>query len=217
MDNHVGRLQSLFPKHQFDVIVGSLLGDGRLECRSRGIRHAKTARFRVHHGEKQSSYVLWKYSILENLVMTPPRSITRFDRKRDVYETSEYFHTKSTEELGIIHDWFYSQEGVKRLPFNLDQVLTPHIMAVWYMDDGNRTTSRVTLNTHSFGYYEQERVIEIFRNLFGLNCTLVKDRNQFKISIKASSVLDFLDIISPFVIKSMAYKIVYPRNDLLNV
>lgn len=48
MDDSVGRLQSLFPPEQFEVLVGSLLGDARLECRSRGIRNAKTARFRVH-------------------------------------------------------------------------------------------------------------------------------------------------------------------------
>ena len=57
MDNIVGRLQSTFPSHQLDVIIGSLLGDARLECRSKGIRVGLTARFRVHHGEKQKEYV----------------------------------------------------------------------------------------------------------------------------------------------------------------
>ena len=34
LGNIVGRLQSAFPSHQLDVIIGSLLGDARLECRS---------------------------------------------------------------------------------------------------------------------------------------------------------------------------------------
>ena len=34
MDNIVGRLQSIFPYDQLQLIIGSLLGDARLECRS---------------------------------------------------------------------------------------------------------------------------------------------------------------------------------------
>lgn len=65
----MGRLQSLFPTHQFDVIIGSLLGDARLECRSIGLRSPVTARLRVHHGEKQKDYVFWKYEVLKSLVI----------------------------------------------------------------------------------------------------------------------------------------------------
>ena len=53
MDNTVGRLQSLFPPHQFDVMIGSLLGDARLECRSKGLRYPISARLRIHQSEKQ--------------------------------------------------------------------------------------------------------------------------------------------------------------------
>ncbi|OGI91787.1 hypothetical protein A2933_02295 [Candidatus Nomurabacteria bacterium RIFCSPLOWO2_01_FULL_46_18] len=66
MDDIVGRLQSKFSSHQIDVIIGSLLGDARLECRSKGIRASYTARFRVHHGEKQKDYVIWKYQMLKD-------------------------------------------------------------------------------------------------------------------------------------------------------
>lgn len=55
MDNTVGRLQSLFPPHQFDVIIGSLLGDARLECRSIGKRRPITARLRIHQSDKQKN------------------------------------------------------------------------------------------------------------------------------------------------------------------
>ena len=72
MDDTVGRLQSLFPSHQFDVIIGSLLGDARLECRSVGLRNPITARLRVHHGEKQKEYVFWKYEVLKDLVLKEP-------------------------------------------------------------------------------------------------------------------------------------------------
>jgi hypothetical protein len=109
MDNIVGRLQSLFPPHQLDVLIGSLLGDGRLECRSAGLRQPKTARFRAHHGYKQSKYVAWKYDVLRDVTSAPTRRITRYDKKRNVFETSYYFHTKSIQNLGFLHDYFYCE------------------------------------------------------------------------------------------------------------
>ncbi|OGZ10694.1 MAG: hypothetical protein A3D65_05590 [Candidatus Lloydbacteria bacterium RIFCSPHIGHO2_02_FULL_50_13] len=213
MDNSVGRLRLLFPAHQFDVLIGSLLGDARLECRSLGIRDAKTARFRVHHGEKQAEYVQWKYDMLKNFVSAPPRAITRLDRKRNIFETSWYFHTKSTKKLGMLHDWFYTNNGVKQLPQQLEEVLSPRMLAVWYMDDGSYTGASCTLNTHALRNDEQHRVMEMFMDSFGIMCTLVKDRRQHKIRIGARGIQRFLDIVAPHVIPSMTYKIAYPRND----
>ena len=40
----MGRLKSLIPSDQFQLIIGSLMGDARLECRSKSIRAKHTAR-----------------------------------------------------------------------------------------------------------------------------------------------------------------------------
>ena len=72
MGNSVGRLQSCFPQEKLDVIVGTLLGDGRIEQRSKGIRKF-SARLRIHPSEAQKEYVLWKYEILKDFVDSPPR------------------------------------------------------------------------------------------------------------------------------------------------
>ena len=47
MDNIVGRLQSELSPLQVEVIIGSVLGDARLECRSTGVRYPTSARVRV--------------------------------------------------------------------------------------------------------------------------------------------------------------------------
>jgi len=213
MDNSVGRLQSLFSSYQFDVIVGSLLGDGRLECRSKGIRHQKTARFRAHHGKKQKKYVDWKYEILKNIVSAIPREITCYNKKRDIYEISYYFNTRSTVKLGKIYEWFYKY-GKKEIPKNLKQIITPRILAVWYMDDGSFIGSGCTLNTHSFSVNEQHHLSNILRDVFDIKASLVKDRDRFKLSLNKFNFSKFARIIEPYIIKSMSYKIVYPRNDL---
>lgn len=213
MDNTVGRLRSLFPSRQFDVIVGSLLGDARLECRSKGIRVPITARFRVHHGFKQKEYVFWKYKVLKDLVMKEPREISWTNPKRGLYEVSWYFHTRSFEELGLLYHYFY-KDSVKQLPETIFEILNLQMIAVWFMDDGSNNGTTATLNTHSFSRRDQLKIIDFFRTRFDINTSIVKDRDKWKIHFGTSDFPKLIALIKPYIIPSMFYKIVYPRNDL---
>ena len=208
----MGRLQSVFSSHQIDVLIGSLLGDARLECRSAGVHTPVTARFRVHHGVKQKEYVFWKYEVLKNFVSKQPREISWTNPKRNLYEVFCYFHTRSVKELGILHQYFYHQK-IKILPEDIFEILTPCMIAVWFMDDGSHNGGSLTLNTHSFSIEDQERVVEYFRIKFKINAKIVKDRTKWKIAIGQYDMLSFLSIIEPYIIPSMIYKIGNPRND----
>lgn len=214
MDNIVGRLQSIFSPHQIDVIIGSLLGDARLECRSIGIRHPITARLRIHQSDKQKEYVFWKYSILQDFVSEAPRKIMVWhDSKRNRDHYSWYFHTKSLEELGLLHKYFY-QNGVKIFQEDISKIITPRMLAIWFMDDGANTVQSFTLNTHCFSKEEQGCIVKLLKNRFSISATIVKDRMKLKIGIGRKEYKKFVHIIEPFIIPSMTYKIVNPRNDL---
>ncbi len=213
MDNIVGRLQSAFPSHQLDVIIGSLLGDARLECRSKGIRARYTARFRVHHGDKQKEYVWWKYKILKDLVSCEPREISCINKKRNLNEVSWYFHTKSLKNFGIIHEIFYKNK-VKKFPTEILPIFSDQMLAVWYMDDGSNNHGNVTLSTHSFSLEDQKIIVDFLEKKYQMHPTIVKDRNQWKISIGRYDYNHFLSIVTPFIPKAMSYKIDNPRIDL---
>ena len=209
----MGRLQSAFPSHQLDVIIGSLLGDARLECRSKGIRAKYTARFRVHHGNKQKEYVWWKYEILKDLVSREPREISWKNPKRNLQEVSWYFHTRSLINFGIIHEIFY-KNGVKKFPTQILPIFSDQMLAVWYMDDGSNNHGSVSLNTHSFSLEDQKIILDFLKGKYRINPTIVKDRNQWKIAIGRNDYNRFLSIVSPFIPKAMTYKIDNPRIDL---
>ena len=215
MDDIVGRLQSAFPSHQLDVIIGSLLGDARLECRSKGIRAGYTARFRVHHGEKQKKYVLWKYKLLKDLVSREPQEIRWRNEKRNLNEVSWFFHTKTLRSFGIIHEVFY-KNGKKVFPREILPIFTDAMLAVWFMDDGSNNGSSLTLNTHSFSIEDQNIVIDFLKERYSINPKLVKDRHRWKIAIGSFDYQRFIDVITPYVPIVMAYKIDNPRIDLFS-
>src|SRR3989344_6330854 len=194
MDNIVGRLQSLFPSHQFDVIIGSLLGDARLECRSVGLRNPITARLRVHHGEKQKEYVFWKYELLKNLVMRIPQESAWDNPKRNLHEVSWYFHTKSLREFGVLHRYLY-RDGAKILSKDILDALTPRMIAIWFMDDGSNTQESFTLNTHSFSGEEQMSIVNFFSDRYAIVPTIVKDRTKYKLRIGKNDYKKFIDIV----------------------
>ncbi|MBI2640154.1 MAG: hypothetical protein HYW90_04705 [Candidatus Sungbacteria bacterium] len=215
MDHTVGRLQSLFPSHQVDVIIGSLLGDARLECRSVGKRYPISARLRIHQSEKQKEYVFWKYAQLENLVLKEPRRIKVWhDAKRNKDHYSWYFHTKTLKELGALYHYFY-KDAVKIFPQDLFDYLIPRAIAIWFMDDGSNTKASYTISTHNFLLQDQERIVEFLARRFKISATIIKDRARFKIRIGRHEYQKFNNIIEPFIIPSMTHKICNPRNDLI--
>lgn len=215
MDNNVGRLQSLFPPNQLDVIIGSLLGDGRLECRSKGIRvFPITARLRIHHGKRQKEYVFWKYQILKSFVSKGPRKImVWYDKKRNKKHYSWYFHTRTSEGFGLLYQYFY-RNGKKILPKSVFKLITLKTPTIWFMDDGSNTKKSFTLNTHCFSQKEQSRIMKFLKEFYKVSSTLVKDRMKLKIRIGANDYQNFRSIVKPFIIPSMVYKIANPRNDL---
>ena len=196
------------------MIIGSLLGDARLECRSKSIRAKHTARLRIHQSNKQKEYVFWKHENLKNLVSCGPRFTKVWhDEKRNKNHFSWYFHTRSDEILGSIHKLFY-RDKIKIVPKKLLELLEPMGLAVWYMDDGSNNGNSITLNTHNFSVSEQEMLQGLLFNKFKIKTTLVKDRSKYKIAINSHEYNKFINIVRPFVIPSMNYKISSPRNDL---
>src|SRR3989344_8739980 len=214
MDNIVGRLQSELSPLQVEVIAGSVLGDARLECRSTGVRYPTSARVRVHQSDVQKEYVFWKYKALENLCSREPRKVMTWrDPKRDKDHYSWYFHTKTFPILSELYQWFY-HDKVKVFPEGIEHILTPRMLAVWFMDDGSYTGSGATINTHCFSMNEQARVVKMLQEKFDIPATIVKDRTKHKIAINRWGFEKLVDFIAPFIIPTMTYKIAYPRNDL---
>lgn len=180
-------------KNQEELIIGSLLGDARLECRSL----KETARLRIHHADSQKDYLFWKFKQLENLTACSPRRHEYVDKRNGKQVISWYFHTRTLASLGKLHSLFYKL-GRKVVPVNLIGLLTPLALSVWIMDDGCFYRDYLILNTQSFSLDEQRDLQTIFKKKFLLDVGIQKDRRNFRLYFSRKATVALRSIVPGF-------------------
>ena len=187
MGNTVGSLSEV----QREVIVGSLLGDGAMRCKTNAL-------LEVNHSSHQRGYVDWKYRQLANLVRTPPRA-----RNGNGGRVAYRFVTRSLEELTPYFRLFYGS-GSKRVP---ELELTQLTLAVWFMDDGSRSRRSVYLNTQQYDRTSQERLLRLLYDQWGIEATLNRDKTYYRVRISVEGTKRFAQLIEPYLLPELRYKL----------
>lgn len=180
-------------EEQKSIIIGSMLGDGTLRKKANTL-------LEINHSYKQKDYVLWLYSKFREYVSTPPKT-----RVSGLNRISCRFTTKSIGALNEFYDLFYLPNRHKKIPKRLD--LNELSLAVWFMDDGSRSRNAVYLNTQQFNLEDQKFLLLLLKSRFGLNATLNKDKSYYRIRISCYSMDLFSKLVSPYLLKSMRYKL----------
>ncbi|GIV18325.1 MAG: hypothetical protein KatS3mg023_0076 [Armatimonadota bacterium] len=181
---------------QREVLVGLLLGDGHLETQNEG----RTYRLKVEQNEKHQPYVQHLYELFQAWVLTPPQP------KK---EGKWWFQTISHGAFRFYAQQFY-REGRKAVPKIIHRLLKPRGLAYWFMDDGSikDTHSRaVVLNTQSFSREDVARLAQVLSEKFALEAYLRRQREGYQIVIAGRSLQRFLDLIEPYLIPEMRYKL----------
>lgn len=190
----------LTPK-QRSIIVGLILGDGHLETMNQG----RTYRLKIEHSIKQKEYVDWLYSQFSNLTEQKPKI-----KKRAENKDSYWFTTYSLGLFRFYAHQFY--DGKKKIiPRIIDKLLDPLALAIWFMDDGSwKSNCYKTYIIHSVGYTRRdlELVKESLKKKFGIDISLHRQRKDtLRIYILTKSGNKFREIISPYIIPSLKYKL----------
>lgn len=177
---------------QKSIVTGKLLGDGTLRGRANKL-------LEVNHSHKQKHYVFWLYEMLQEHVSTPPKL-----RISGTNRFSCRFTTRSLKELNSFFDDFYSEKGYKSIPRNLQ--LNGLSLAVWFMDDGSRERKSVYFNTQQFDLDDQQFLLYVLEKI-GIDGSLNKDKSYYRIRIFLRSMPKLKELVSPYVIPSMKYKL----------
>ena len=200
-------MDTLVPtEYQKSIVVGLLLGDGYLY---------ENGRLQVEQSKQHQQYVDWLYNKLMNLASGKISSVTRVHPKTQKESFSCRFYTKTL--FRDLESIFYTSAGGKRkkvVPRDLEELLNPIVLAIWFMDDGGKSQSTVRgayINATSFSQEEQRQIQDAFLRVFQLEIRIHKagGNNQSNFYIPADSYRQFHKIVYPIIqqVPSMEYKL----------
>lgn len=181
------------------ILIGGLLGDLYLGIPKKGVNASGSF---AHTTEKQKEYCWWKYEKLKRFCRKP------FDTYQDDKRTGKrYYKTYcdiyTNPLLNYYHSQFYPlKEKIvsKKLLYKLDGLG----LATWYMDDGTKCGNAYRLCTNSFNKDSLKLIVDFFKENFNINCTISSDNTIY---IPAKETPAFKELIEPFIIESMKYKL----------
>jgi recombination protein RecA len=196
-------------QQQWQVVLGSLLGDGNL---SPNRRDRNGVRFRLGHGAKQREYLDWKVSLLGNIECS----------RRTNANGALFADFTPLAELGELQRAVYLGDGKKTISWDYLKALTPLALAIWFMDDGSFTlrskglqertaggSGRVQFCIEALTPGSRERLVDYLRDTYGFGVS------WRPVGAKAKAVLTFdtessrrlLELVAPYVHPSMDYKL----------
>ncbi len=191
-----------------DVLVGLLLGDACLETQNGG----RTYRLKIEQSARHEPYVRHIHELFSEWVLTPPRRRLR-RASNGTLSVNWAFQTVSHGDFRPFALQFYAS-GRKEVPELIHDWLTPRAFAYWFMDDGSMKLAEskgVILNTHAYTREDVERLIGVLHDRFGLQASIRSQSDGDQIYISGRSYDDFCELIRPFVIEEMRYKVPLAR------
>lgn len=184
---------------QRETLVGLLLGDAHLETQNRG----RTYRLKLEYSVKQREYIDHLYELFKEWTLSPPQE------KHDRTHHNIWFQTVSHSAFRFYAHQFY--DGPRKcVPKLIHRFLTPRSIAYWYMDDGSiksRESKGVIFNTQGFARNDVKQLMNVLRGRFDLEASERKQKERWQIYISGSSFERFHELVAPFFLPSMLYKI----------
>jgi group I intron endonuclease len=196
-----------FTPFHLAVITGLLLGDGWLIFSAGSCR--KNTKHNARLGFAQSmdhfEYFWFVFTILSPFCSSLPhsRNRTRFGKLLFGVE----FFTRSLPCFTQLYNLFYVN-GVKQVPVDIYNLLTPVALAHWIMASGFVHCNGLILCCNSYSIKDVTLLINVLITRHRLDCILITDRdNQYHIYIGQRSMPLLRSKVGPYMHSSMLYKL----------
>lgn len=178
------KAKKLLNSDQYQVMLGSFLGDGHLQKRS----DYETYRLRLTQGIKQIDYLRWKadaFNINELRVIT-----SGYTGKQNIYQS------KATST-------FLLERPLKECLKDIDALA----VAIWYMDDGAFSKSKqITIHSNSFSYEDNAYLLTILQKKFGICGEIRVTKGYYCLTFTVAESKKLFELIKPYAHPDLAYK-----------
>ena len=192
---------------QREVLVGILLGDASLRTDTEGRKY----RLQVSQSQQHKQYLFHLYEIYKNLTTSPPTCLS-FSDSRNPGKTYARWTFSTTQQscFRFYGQQFYRKQGKRKCPRLIERLLSARSIAYWYMDDGAQKwkgrSKGVRFCTDNFSHTECKWLVSALEKRYGLQTTLQKKGQRYRIYISSHSYIKLREIVFSFLLPSMVYK-----------
>jgi uracil-DNA glycosylase family 4 len=183
----------------YDVVCGTLLGDGHLTAASSSLSFA--------HSDRQEEYATFKADLLAELAPRVDRLMVAAVSGGPAAYPVIHVRTLAHRALRLLRGSFYRPK--KRVPSWMAERLSPLMLAVWFMDDGHlriRPGKRPLAEIATYGFLREDLEL-LLAGLarLGLSARVLGTRPRIGFGVPATRALS--ELIAPFVPPVMRYKL----------
>ncbi len=200
---------------QWEVVLGSLMGDGALSPS----RSGHGSRFRWGHGAEQAEYGDWKASLFANVGVC-----------RTTNANGAISHdVQPLAELAELCRAVYV-DGQKVLSHDYLKRLTPLALALWYIDDGTfalpatglreRTregSGRCEIGIEAMSPGTRQRLVAYLSDTWGVRPQLIERAGKAVLHFPEDETAKLHALVAPFVHPSMQHKLLPRYRDRFSV
>ena len=187
-----------------NVIIGLMLGDLHAEKRNPN----SNTRLQFKQSIVNKPYIDHLYSMFKEYCSSAPKINSSRDNRpgKKEFNVSIKFWTQSLPCFNLFRELFYDDSGLKYIPLNLEEMLTPIGLAYWAMDDGYKSGKGFYFCTESYTLEDNNRLCQILKSKFNLECGVHKHTNGHRLYVFSISMDEFLRLIGPYVNPHFGYK-----------
>ena len=189
-------------------LLGMCIGDGHITSKGS---------LRIRHSDKQREYAFAKAQRISEIIGRGEINVSPYNYNGfpcwQFSVGNQYFR--------IVRKWLYPN-NTKIISRNYLDKLNDEAIAYWYMDDGSLSAKRRKGLIHSHeltistccSLEEVITIIDYFKEKWGVKFSKRKMKNHFSIRCGKQEAMKFIEIVKPFIIESMKYKITFSTNAL---
>jgi len=192
-------------KEKRAMLIALVLGDGYIYCKKK----YNNCGISITHSIKQEDYIKYKSELLGEIFDTKPPKLH--------YNNDEFpgvVMTKGNKYFRILRKWMYNANK-KKISKKILSYLTPKGIAIWYMDDGSLCAKKRKGRIHGSELYistyiskeENQLIIDYFKDTHDIQFTQVKSKGKYRLRCGTKQAIKFIELVKPFIISQMSYKI----------
>jgi len=187
-----------------EIIIGIILGDLHAERKNLN----SNTRLQFKQSSKNQAYIEHLWNLFKDYCGSEPKVTSWFDDRPTKNKTysSVKFSTFSLPCFNVFRTMFYDSTGVKFIPDDLEDHLTARSLAYWACDDGYKTETGFYFCTDSYSLSDIQKLANILKNKFDLECGIHKHTNGYRLYIFSSSKDKLIQLIKPYIISHFYYK-----------